>query len=99
MQGGVSGTILEATSMALNKVFGMREDVASEIGRRLFTAKPAEREAILTRLESLSPGAMASVRKELADMGLALTAATSGQAAQGAVELPKLPAYIKEPAN
>lgn len=43
---------MEAISTGLNKVFGFREDVAQQLARRLFTANPAEREAILTRLES-----------------------------------------------
>jgi len=43
---------MEAISTGLNKVFGFREDVAQQLARRLFTANPAEREAILTRLEA-----------------------------------------------
>lgn len=48
---GLTGVALEAASATLNKVFGLREDVAAEIGRRLFTADPAQRDLILTRLE------------------------------------------------
>jgi hypothetical protein len=53
-QGGVGlvPMALEAASVGLSKVFGFREDVAQEIGRRLFTANPAQREAIIQRLEA-----------------------------------------------
>lgn len=50
---GLTGVILETTSAVLNKIFGMREDVAAEISRRLFTADPARREAVLQRLEQV----------------------------------------------
>lgn len=43
---------MEAISTGLTKVFGFRDDVAQKLARRLFTANPAEREAILVRLES-----------------------------------------------
>jgi hypothetical protein len=49
---GVVPMALEAVSVGLTKIFGFREDVAQELGRRLFTAKPAERERILARLEA-----------------------------------------------
>lgn len=49
---GVVPMALEVASVGLTKIFGFREDVAQELGRRLFTAKPAERERILARLEA-----------------------------------------------
>jgi hypothetical protein len=49
---GVVPMALEAVSVGLTKIFGFREDVAQELGRRLFTAKPAERDRILARLEA-----------------------------------------------
>lgn len=50
---GLTGVALEAASVGLNKIFGMREDVAAEISRRLFSADPAQREAVLQRLEQV----------------------------------------------
>jgi hypothetical protein len=49
---GVVPMALEAVSVGLTKIFGFREDVAQELGRRLFTARPAERDRILARLEA-----------------------------------------------
>jgi hypothetical protein len=49
---GVVPMALEAVSVGLTKIFGFREDVAQELGRRLFTAKPAERDRILARIEA-----------------------------------------------
>jgi hypothetical protein len=43
---------MEALGSGLNKVFGFRQDTAQELARRLFTANPQEREAVLARLES-----------------------------------------------
>jgi len=43
---------MEAMGNAMNKVFGFRQDTAEALARRLFTAKPAERDAILARLEA-----------------------------------------------
>jgi hypothetical protein len=49
---GVVPMALEAVSVGLTKIVGFREDVAQELGRRLFTAKPAERDRILARIEA-----------------------------------------------
>ncbi len=43
---------MEAVSSGLTKVFGFREDVAQELGRRLFTADRATIDRILARLEA-----------------------------------------------
>jgi hypothetical protein len=88
--GGITGIVLEATTSALNKVFGMREDVAAEIGRRLFTANPAEREAIIRRLEAVNPSALPKFLETMRKVNLVASPAISGQSAQGAVELPPL---------
>lgn len=90
MSGGVTGVILEAASAGLNKVFGMREDVAAEIGRRLFTASPAEREAILQRIEAIKPSAMPAFLDVMRKASVVATPAIAGQSAQGMVELPPL---------
>jgi len=90
MSGGITGLVLGTASTALNKVFGLREDVAAEIGRRLFTANAREREAILQRLEGLSPQAMPKFLDAMRKANIVIAPAVSGQAAQGSVELPPL---------
>jgi hypothetical protein len=49
---GIVPMALEAVSVGLTKIFGFREDVAQELGRRLFTAKRDEIDRILARLEA-----------------------------------------------
>lgn len=82
--GGVTGVILEATATGLNKIFGMREDVAAEVGRRLFTAKPADIERILQRLEKASPQKAALFYEFLSRASAATGAAVAGQTGQAA---------------
>lgn len=80
--GGAIGVVMEAAAAGLNRVFGMREDVAAEIGRRLFTARPEERERILQRLEQLHPEGMSAFYEFLSGLRLAGGAGLSGQAGQ-----------------
>lgn len=49
--GGLTGVVLEGVATGLNRIFGMRDDVAAVIARRLFTADPQQRDAVLRRLE------------------------------------------------
>lgn len=72
---------MEAISTGLTKVFGFREDVAQTLARRLFTANPAEREAILARLEAQwGPDKIGSLAKA---MDVAASAASVAIPAQG----------------
>jgi hypothetical protein len=80
--GGATGVIMEAAATGLNKIFGMREDVAAEIGRRLFTANPAERERILAQLEAASPQGVQALQQFLAGLRMAGTTAGSAQIGQ-----------------
>jgi hypothetical protein len=90
--GGVTGVVMEAAAAGLNKIFGMREDVAAEVGRRLFTAKPQEIEAILQRLEQAAPQQAGQFYALLSNMAVAGTAGASGQAGQAAanVQVPEM---------
>jgi hypothetical protein len=90
--GGVTGVVMEAAAAGLNKIFGMREDVAAEVGRRLFTAKPQEIEAILQRLEQAAPQQAGQFYALLSNMAVAGTAGASGQAGQAAanVQVPNM---------
>jgi DNA replication initiation complex subunit (GINS family) len=85
--GGVTGVILEATATGLNKIFGMREDVAAEVGRRLFTAKPDDIERILQRLEKASPQKAARFYEFLSHASAATGAAVAGQTGQAAANV------------
>jgi len=49
---GVVPLALEAVSAGLTKVFGFREDVARELGRRMLTAKRDEIDKVIVRLEA-----------------------------------------------
>lgn len=84
--GGAIGVVMEATAAGLNKIFGMREDVAAEIGRRLLTARPEERERVLQRLEQLHPQGMSAFYEFLSGLRAASGAALSGQAGQEMAE-------------
>jgi hypothetical protein len=90
--GGLTGVVMEAAAAGLNKVFGMREDVAAEVGRRLFTAKPQEIEAILLRLEQAAPQKAAQFYALLSNLGVTGTAGAAGQAGQAAanVQVPEM---------
>jgi hypothetical protein len=88
MSGGVTGVVMEAAATGLNKIFGMREDVAAEIGRRLFTVRPAERERILQRLEAMNPQGAGQLYALLSNAATAGTAGVAGQAGQAAANIP-----------
>jgi len=77
---GLTGVALEAVSAVANKIFGMREDVSAEIARRLFTAKPQEREQILQRIEQVY--GKAKMPKFLSAMSKISVIGNAGVAAQ-----------------
>lgn len=86
--GGITGVVMEGAAAGLNKIFGMREDVAAEVGRRLFTAKPDEIERILQRLEKVAPQKAGQFYSLLSNIAVAGTAGTAGQSGQAAANIP-----------
>jgi hypothetical protein len=82
--GGITGVVLEGAATGLNKIFGMREDVAAEVARRLFTANPQQIEAILQRLERASPQKAAMFYEFLSRVSAGTGAAIAGQTGQAA---------------
>jgi len=86
---GLVGIALEAATSAANKVFGLREDVAAEIARRLFTADPQQREIILQRLEQkYGKQKLPQFMSALSKASLVGTSAGAGQAGRNVSEQP-----------
>lgn len=85
--GGLLNLTIDAVATGFNKVFGMREDVATEIGRRLLTAKPDEIERILQRLERANPQKAARLYEFLSQASAATGAAVAGQSGQAAAHV------------
>lgn len=88
---GLPGVILEVAASAANKIFGLREDVASEIARRLFTADPQQRDVILQRLEQrYGKQKLPQFRSALEKAALIGVSGTAAQGGRNVAETPPL---------